>query len=285
MARNPRLVYARMTGWGQTGPLSGAAGHDLNYIALAGALHPIGDPAAPPPVPLNLIGDFGGGGMLLGFAIATALVERATSGKGQVVDVAMVDGVASLMASIFQVDAMGEWSGARGANWLQGAAPWYRAYETADGRYVTVGSLEAKFYALLLDRLGLAVADWPQWDRSRWPALAERLAALFATRTLADWTAELEGTDACFAPALRLDEVLTHPHLEARSVFVEVDGIVQPAPVPRFARTPGAIARPPVAAGDHTLELLEEAGFDAPGRTAILASGAAVQGQRTKERA
>src|SRR5262245_53626501 len=165
MARQPKLVYGRMTGWGQSGPLAHAAGHDINYIALAGALHPIGEAGFPPPVPLNLLGDFGGGGMLLAYAVAAALLERERSGLGQFVEVAVSEGVAALMASIFQVDAMGEWDPQRGSNWLQGAAPWYRAYETADGRYLTIGPLEPQFYAQLLARLGLDLAAWPQWDR------------------------------------------------------------------------------------------------------------------------
>ncbi|NLT06465.1 MAG: CoA transferase [Solirubrobacterales bacterium] len=275
LALNPRLVFARMTGWGQDGPLAQAAGHDINYVALAGALAPIGPADAPPPPPLNLVGDFGGGGMLLAFGVAAALVERERSGEGQVIDVAMIDGVAALMASIFQVDHQGLWSRERGANWLQGAAPWYRAYATADDRYVTVGPLEAKFYGQLLDRLGLDAADWPQWDTDRWPALAELLAARFAERTLAEWTAELEGTDVCFAPALEYDEVTEHPHLAARAVYVERDGAVQPAPAPRFARTPGAIASPPPWPGQHTAELLAELGVGGDRRAALYASGAA----------
>jgi alpha-methylacyl-CoA racemase len=275
--RNPRLIYARMTGWGQAGPLAGAAGHDINYIALAGALHAVGDAGAPPPPPLNLIGDFGGGGMLLAFAVAAALVERARSGRGQVIDVAMLDGVASLLTSIFQLDAMGQWDHERGTNWLQGAAPWYRAYETADGRYVTVGALEPQFYALLLGRLGLDPADWPQWDRERWPALTARLAELFASRSLATWTAELEGSDACFAPVLRLDEVASHPHVAARGTYVEHDGVTQPAPVPRFERTPGAIASSPPWAGEHTLEILAELGIGAARSAALVRAGAVAQ--------
>jgi alpha-methylacyl-CoA racemase len=277
MERNPRLIYTRMTGWGQTGPLARAAGHDINYIGLAGALHPMGDADTPPPVPLNLIGDFGGGGMLLAFATAAALVERAQSGRGQVVDVAMIDGVASLMASIFQVAAMGQWNPERGSNWLQGAAPWYRSYETSDGRYVTVGSLEPQFYALLLERLGLAAAEWPQWDRDQWPLLTERLAELFASRSLADWCKELEGTDACFAPALTMDEVIDHPHLAARDVYVEYEGVTQPAPAPRFERTPGAIAAPPPWPGEHTVAVLAELDIDADRSAALISDRVAVQ--------
>jgi alpha-methylacyl-CoA racemase len=258
LERNPRLVYARMTGWGQQGPLAGASGHDLNYIALAGALHPIGDPGAPPPPPLNLLGDYGGGGMLLAFGVACALYERERSGLGQVIDVAMVDGVASLLAIVCQLHAQGAWSLERGENWLDGAAPWYRAYATADRRYVTVAALEARFYSLLLDRLGLDEAEWPQWERGRWDALGERMTELFAQRTLDDWRAALEGTDACFAPALRVDEAARHPQLAARQTYLAPDGVLQPAPVPRFARTPGAIQGRPPAPGEHTDDVLSE---------------------------
>jgi alpha-methylacyl-CoA racemase len=258
LERNPRLVYVRMTGWGQRGPLAGASGHDLNYIALAGALHPMGPPDAPPPPPLNLVADFGGGGMLLAFGVACALYERERSGLGQVLDVAMVDGVASLLTSVCQLQAQGVWSRERGANWLDGAAPWYRAYATADGRFVTVAALEAKFYSLLLARLGLDEADWPQWDREGWPELSQQLEQLFAGRTLEQWRAELEGTDACFAPALRVEEAAEHPQLVARATYVAPGGVVQPAPVPRFGRTPGAIQGPPPLRGEHTEEVLAE---------------------------
>jgi alpha-methylacyl-CoA racemase len=258
LARNPRLINARMTGWGQSGPLASASGHDLNYIALAGALYPMGDPQAPPPPPLNLVGDYGGGGMLLGFGIACALFERERSGLGQVVDVAMLDGVATLLASLCQLDAQGAWSRDRGTNWLDGAAPWYRAYRTADERFVTVGALEGKFYGLLLERLGLDEHAWPQWDRARWPALHAELERRFAQRTLDEWRADLEGTDACFAPVLRVDEAVDHPHVAARGVYVERDGVLQPSPSPRFHRTPGAIQGPPPQPGEHTDAVLAE---------------------------
>jgi alpha-methylacyl-CoA racemase len=247
-----------MTGWGQDGPLAHAAGHDVNYIALAGALYPMGDPAAPPQIPLNLIADFGGGGMLLALGVAAALFESARSGRGQVVDVAMVDGVATLLTSLFQLDATGMWSRERGRNWLDGAAPWYGVYRTADDRFVTVGALEDKFYAQLLERLGLAAAAWPQWDQSRWPALRTVLQDVFAERTLAEWQVTLEGTDVCFAPVLRPDEAPTHPHLAQRGTYVDHGGVVQPAPSPRFSRTPGALHRPPPWQGEHTQEILAE---------------------------
>lgn len=258
LERNPRLIYVRMTGWGQEGPLAGASGHDLNYIALAGALHPLGAPGAPPQPPLNLVGDYGGGGMVLAFGVACALYERERSGRGQVIDVAMVDGVASLLAIVCQLEAQGAWSREPGEHWLGGAAPWYRAYATADGRFVTVGAIEAKFYSLLLERLGLDEADWPQWERARWPALHARLSELFAQRTLDEWRAELEGTDVCFAPVLRLDEAARHPQLAARGTYTDADGVLQPAPVPRFGRTPGAIHGPPPMPGEHTEEVLVE---------------------------
>jgi alpha-methylacyl-CoA racemase len=260
LERNPRLIYARMTGWGQDGPLAQAPGHDLNYIALAGALHPMGDPTAPPPVPLNLIGDFGGGGMLLAFGVVAALYEREHSGRGQVLDVAMVDGVVSLLTSVCMLDAMGLWSRERGGNWLDGSAPWYRPYLTADGRYVTIGSLEPQFYALLLETLGLEADDWPEWDTSRWPAMRERLEAIFATSTLTEWSERLNMADLCFAPVLRIDEAATHPHLAARGTYVERDGVLQPAPAPRFSRTPGAIRRSPPWPGQHTADVLAEVG-------------------------
>jgi alpha-methylacyl-CoA racemase len=259
LERNPGLVFARMTGWGQDGPLASKAGHDITYLAAAGLLEAIGPADRPPPVPLNVIGDFGGGGMLLAFGIVAALLERERSGRGQVLDVAMVDGVASLLGGILNHVALGEWQHRRGANFLQ-SAPWYRAYETADGRFVTVGTLEEKFYAGLLERVGLDVAEWPQWDESRWPALSERLAEIFATRTAAEWDAAMADADICFAVAVPLDEAPAQPHLAARGSFVERDGVVQPAPVPRFERTPGRITLPPPWPGEHAAEILAELG-------------------------
>jgi alpha-methylacyl-CoA racemase len=274
-ARNPRLVYARMTGWGQSGPLASAAGHDINYIALAGALEPMGPADGMPPVPLNLVGDFGGGGMLLAFGIAAALVERGVSGRGDVVDVAMIDGAASLMTGMAQALATGDWSGARGSHWLQGTAPWYRVYRTADDRFLSLGPLEGKFYVQMLGLLALDPADWPQWDEERWPALHARLEALFATEPLDVWCRLLEGTDACFAPALSLQDAARHPHLAHRGTYVHEHGALQPAPVPRFQRAPGAIAGPPPWPGEHTTEVLHEAGFDETRIADLLADGAA----------
>ena len=237
-----------MTGWGQDGVLAGAAGHDINYIALAGALEPMGAADAPPPVPLNLVGDFGAGATMLAVGVLAALIERTRSGLGQVLDVAMVDGVATLLTSILQLDALGEWSAGRGGNWVAGAAPWYQAYETADGRHVTVGALEDRFYALLLERLGLDAAQWPQWEQACWPALRERLAEIFRAQPLAHWREQLEGSDACFAPVLSFSEAAAHPQLAARGTYVTRDGVLQPAPSPRFERTPGEIAGPSAVA-------------------------------------
>ncbi len=255
---NPGLVYARMTGWGQEGPLARAAGHDINYVALAGALEPTGEAGRKPMPALNCVADFGGGGLLMVIGVLAALREREGSGRGQVVDAAMVDGVALQMAGVLQLDAMGQWERRREANWMQGGAPWYRAYETADGRWLSVGPLEPKFYAQLLERLGLDPGEWPQHDRGRWPGLAAELAARFAAEPLAHWRAELEGSDVCFAPALRLDELAEHPQLAARGTYVQRDGMLQPAPAPRFSRTPGAIAGPPPRPGEHTEEVLSE---------------------------
>jgi alpha-methylacyl-CoA racemase len=264
-ARNDRLVYARMTAWGQDGPLARTAAHDINVIALAGALHPLGELDAVPPVPLNLIADFGGGGMLLAFGIAAALFERERSGRGQVLDVAMLDGVGALLTHLLQLRAGGSFTGERHAHWLQGAAPWYRAYRTADGRFVSVGALEPKFYAELLLGLGLEPDDWPQWDRAAWAPLSMRMEQIFASRPLGAWLAELADRDACIAPALELDELLEHPHLAARGTYVRYAGTVQPAPAPRFGRTPGAIAGAPPWPGQHTREVLGELGI-APDR-------------------
>ena len=262
LQRNPRLVYGRMTGWGQEGPLAARAGHDINYIALAGALHPIGYADRPPPVPLNFIGDFGGGGMLLAFGIACALVERMSSGQGQVVDAAMVDGAAIQTAMFHGMLAMGMWNAHREANLLDGGAPFYRCYECADGGYVAVGALEPQFYAELLARLALDPAEWPQHERDLWPHQTRRLAGIFMTRSRDDWSVVFDGADACVAPVLTLAEAGDHPHMVARDTFVQANGHRQPAPAPRFSRSPGAIQGPPVLAGTHTDEILAEAGFD-----------------------
>jgi alpha-methylacyl-CoA racemase len=262
LARNPRLVYGRMTGWGQEGPLAHAAGHDIDYIALAGALGAIGPRGGKPVPPLNLVGDFGGGGMLLAFGMACALFECARSGRGQVVDAAMVDGAAALMAVFYPAAQTGWWREERGANLLDGGAPFYDAYETKDGKHVAVGAIEPQFWAELVRRLGLAGEALPeQNDRAAWPALKERLAALFRTKTREEWCLILEGSDACFAPVLSLGEAPEHPHARARRAFVEHAGFVQPAPAPRFSRTAPALGLPPALPGEHTDGALADWGF------------------------
>jgi alpha-methylacyl-CoA racemase len=262
LARNPRLVFGRVTGWGQEGPLAQAAGHDLNYISLTGAAHAIGRPGQTPTPPLNLVGDFGGGALYLALGIVAALLEARGSGQGQVVDAAMVDGAASLMASTYGMYAAGRVDNRRGENLLDGGAHFYDAYETADGKYVSIASIEARFYADLLDRLGLADEDLPpQMERDRWPESKERLAKLFRTRTRQQWCDLLEGTDVCFAPVLDFDEAPRHPHNVARRTFVEVDGVAQPAPAPRFSRTPARVRSAPAAPGEHTEEGLRDWGF------------------------
>jgi alpha-methylacyl-CoA racemase len=276
LARNPRLVYGRVTGWGQDGPLAHSAGHDIDYIALAGALHPIGPGGGAPVPPLNLLGDFGGGGMLLALGVVAALLEAGRSGQGQVVDAAMVDGAALLTTQLHELLAAGSWSDRRGANLLDGAAPFYGVYETADGRHLAVGALEPRFYAELLDRVGLSGEDLPaQHDRSAWPALRERLAAVFRTRTRDQWCQLLEGTDACVAPVLSLLEAPTHPHNQARATFIEVAGVTQPAPAPRFSRTP--CAHPDPATLDEDPDQTLTAWGLPSGRVAHLRSGGAVQ--------
>ncbi len=260
-ARNPRLVYGRMTGWGQHGPLAQAAGHDLNYIALSGALHAIGPKDRPPPPPLNLVGDYGGGGMLLALGVVAALFEARQSGQGQVVDAAMTDGAALLMAPQYGMMAKGFWRDERESNFLDGAAPFYGNYECADGRYVAIGPLEPQFYRQLLDKCAIDDPQFAQqWERAEWPALKAKLAAMFMTRTRDAWCALLEGSDACFAPVLSMREAPRHAHNVARATFVESDGVAQPAPAPRFARTPSAL--PPAAApiGTHSRELLRGLG-------------------------
>jgi alpha-methylacyl-CoA racemase len=264
LARNPRLVYGRMTGFGQTGPLAQAAGHDINYIALAGALGPIGRRGAPPTPPLNLVGDFGGGGLLLAFGMTCALLERARSGRGQVVDAAMVDGAAALMTVFHGAQQSGFWSEERGTNLLDTGSHFYDAYETADGEFVSIGSIEPQFYAELLKRIGVDADSLPaQLDRARWPEVKQTLARLFKTKTRAEWCALLEGSDACFAPVLSMSEARRHPHNVARGAFVEVAGVEQPRPAPRFSRTDSGIQRPPARVGEHTDEALRDWGFSA----------------------
>ena len=276
LERNPKLVYGRMTGWGQDGPLADAAGHDINYIALTGALHAIGRAGGPPVPPLNLVGDFGGGALYLAFGIACALAEARQSGRGQVVDAAMTDGAASLMTMFYGFRAQGLWQDVRGANLLDSGAPWYDVYETKDGKYVAIGSIEGRFYAELIQRLGLEGEALPkQYDLKRWPELRARFAARFKEKTRDEWCAAMEGSDVCFAPVLTLEEAPKHPHNAARGTFVEVDGILQPAPAPRFSRTPGAIAGPPPKPGEHTDRGLADWGFTAAEIAALKQAGAA----------
>jgi alpha-methylacyl-CoA racemase len=251
LARNPRLIYGRLTGWGQEGPYAGLAGHDIDYIALAGALEPIGREGEPPTPPINVLGDFAGGGMLLAFGIACAAFERCSSGRGQVVDAAMIDGAALMMTPFFLGRSSGAW-GERGTNFLDTGAPFYNVYETSDHRYVAVGAIEPKFYAELLARLGVEDAgEWleTQWDPSRWHRAKERLSALFSTRTREEWCELLEGTDSCFAPVLTPTEAPQHEHNSARQTFVVSSGAIQPAPAPRFSRTKAAAPEPDADAG------------------------------------
>ena len=260
--RNPRLVYGRVTGWGQDGPLAAAAGHDLNYIAITGALDAIGRRGAPPTPPLNLVGDFGGGALYLALGVVAAMYEARGSGKGQTVDAAMIDGAASLMTSAYALRAAGITDGPRGENVLDSGAHYYEAYETSDGRYVCVAPIEPKFYADLLRRVGIDPGDAPHsGDRADWPESKSRLAALFRTRTRGEWCEILEGTDACFAPVLAMDETHLHPHNAWRDTFVERDGIVQPNAAPRFDRTPGGIRSSPPAPGSGTRTVLADWGF------------------------
>ena len=276
LARNERLVYGRMTGWGQDGPYAQAAGHDINYIALAGALESIGRAGEPPLPPLNLVGDFGGGGMFLVVGVLGALVERQRSGRGQVVDAAMVDGAAILMTMFHAFRAMGIWADERGTNLLDTGAHFYEVYETADAKFVSVGSIEPQFYAQLVELSGLgADGDLPhQMDKGQWPSLKERLAAIFKTKTRDEWCAVMEHTDVCFAPVLSMVEAPAHPHNVHRQTFVEVDGVTQPAPAPRFSRTPGEIQRPPAHPGQHTDEALADWGMPAERIAALRDDGA-----------
>lgn len=273
--RNPRLVYGRMTGWGQDGPLAQSAGHDIDYIALSGALWSIGRAGERPVPPLNLVGDFGGGGLLLAFGLLAAVFEAQRSGRGQVVDASMVDGAASLMTMTFAFHQLGWWLEERGTNLLDTGSPMYEVYETADGKWFAVGALEAHFYEELLAVLGLDPADLPgQQDRAQWPAMKERFAAIFKTRTRDEWTEAFSGTDACGAPVLSPWEAHRHPHNAARGTFVESGGVIQPAPAPRFSRTPSSISRPPPVAGQDTDDALAAWGIEADRVKALREAGA-----------
>lgn len=275
-ARNERLVYARMTGWGQDGPLAGTAGHDITYVALTGALHATGRAGGPPQVPANLLGDFGGGGMLCLVGILAALHEREGSGRGQVVDAAVVDGTALLTSQLQGLVASGVWEASRGVNLLDTGAPFYDVYETADGEHMAVGALEPRFYALLLELLGLEPGEIPdRADPAQWPRLRTRLASVFLTRTQQEWTDVFAGSDACVAPVVPLDRAPQQPHLAARTAYRTLAGVPQPAPAPRFSRTPGALSTPPATTGQHTHEALTAWGI--ADVDALCAEGAARQ--------
>lgn len=275
LARNPKLVYGRMTGWGQFGPWSERAGHDINYIALSGALAAIGPAGEKPIPPLNLAGDYGGGALYLAFGIACALLEARKAGQGQVVDAAMTDGAASLMSAFYGLHSAGIWKLERGMNHLDSGAHFYNTYETADGKAVAVGAIEPQFYARLLKAAGVTGDTFnAQMDRSKWPELKERLAAIFKTKTRAEWGALFDEADACFAPVLDMSEAPAHEHNKARKTFIEVDGVVQPNAAPRLSRTPGRVQAPPPVVGEHTDEVLREAAFSEADIAALRSAGA-----------
>ncbi len=275
LARNPRIVFGRMTGWGQDGPLANAAGHDINYIALTGALDAVGERGRGPIPPLNLVGDFGGGGLYLAFGIACALFEATRSGRGQVIDAAMVDGSALLMSMLYGWRQHGLWPGGRGENIADGGAHFYTCYQCKDGRWVSIGSIEPQFYALLRDKLGLDDPAFDaQRDRDQWVDLKARLATVFRTRTAAQWCELLEGSDVCFAPVLNMDEAPHHPHNQARGAFVEVDGELQPAPGPRFSRSAATVRRGRPQPCEHTREVLAEFGLGDTAINALREAGA-----------
>jgi alpha-methylacyl-CoA racemase len=274
LKRNPKLVYGRMTGWGQFGPYAQAAGHDMNYIAITGALHAIGTKDKPIP-PLNLVGDFGGGALYLAFGLLAGVIQARSTGKGQVIDCAMSDGAASLMAMFYGFKASGMWKEERRANLLDGGAHFYDTYQCKDGKWVSIGSIEPQFYALLLEKTGIKdPAFGAQMDRAQWDSLRDKLAAAIATKTRDEWDEIMGGTDVCFAPVLDLDEAPKHAHNVARKTFVEVAGVIQPAPAPRFSETPGAIQGPPPAIGAHDVEALGDWGFSKSDIEALQASGA-----------
>ena len=281
IARNPKLVFGRMTGWGQDGPYAASAGHDINYISLAGALAHFSRAGEAPVPPLNMVGDFGGGGMFLAYGVVCALLEAQKSGKGQVVDSAMVDGSAVLMSMFWAMKNIGIFDENKpGTNLLDTGAHFYDVFECSDGKYVSIGSIEPQFYALLLEKTGLA--DEPafakQMDASHWPALKIKLADVMRTKTSAQWCKIMEGTDVCFAPVLTMSEAAKHPHNVARQTFIEVDGVTQPAPAPRFSRTATALPTAPAHAGQHSRAVLADWGFDADRISALIASGAVADG-------
>lgn len=274
--RNPRLVYGRVTGWGQTGPLAQTAGHDITYLARTGVLQAIGAADSRPAVPLNVVADMGGGGLLLAFGIVCAILEAKQSGAGQVIDSAMVDGAALLASSVYGLKAAGMWNNDRDSNLLDGGAHFYGTYECADGRYIAIGPLEPQFYSLLLEKIGIDPADFqPRMNPENWPELRARLAAHFKSRVRADWMALLEETDACVAPVLTWDEAVVDPHNHARNCFIQVDGVTQPAPAPRFSRTQSQVSRGPARLGEHTHEILSDWGLP-ESEIAVLTSAGAI---------
>jgi len=275
LARNPQLVYGRMTGWGQDGPYAHEAGHDITYAAVAGALAHIGRAGQPPTPPLNLVADFGGGGMLLALGVVSGVLAARTSGRGQVVDAAMVDGVALLMAPFFMALRSGYFSNERGTNLLDSGAPFYDCYACADGNWVAVGALEAQFFAALVAGLGIDPAEvGEQHDRSRWPSMRNRFADAFAARSRDEWVAHFAGRDACVAPVLTTEETLADPHLSARGTVVDVEGVLQPAPAPRFGATPAELDQPPPAPGEHTDEVLADLGYSVDEVASLREAGA-----------
>lgn len=274
LAVNPRLVYGRMTGWGQDGPMAAEPGHDINYIALSGVLHAIGREGEPPAIPLNIAGDFGGGGMYLALGLLSAIIEAGRSGRGQVVDAAMVEGSASLITVIYGAYAAGYWKDQRGVNRLDSGAPWYNVYECADGKYVAIGANEARFFRNALALLRLDADHLPgQHDRSGWPEMKKKFAEAFRSRTRDEWAELARGTETCITPVLSLEEAPKAGHVAARGTFVEVDGVIQPGPAPRFSRTPGAIQAPPALPGQHTDEILARCGFSEAEIGALRAAG------------
>jgi alpha-methylacyl-CoA racemase len=274
---NPRLVYGRMTGWGQYGPLSQAASHDINYIALTGVLNAVGQAGGAPIIPLNLIGDFGGGSLYLAMGILAALISARGTGRGQVVDAAITDGVANLLTMHYGFRQAGEWSVDRGSNLTDGGAPFYDVYRTRDDLYVSVGAVEKKFFGELLQHLGIRAEEFStQHDRTNWDAQRRRLAEVFATRTRAEWCALLEGTDVCFAPVLDMDECVRHPHNKARGTHIEFEGVMNPAPAPRFSETPSELRSAPPAPGQHTAQALRDWSFSEGEIDALRGAGAIV---------
>jgi alpha-methylacyl-CoA racemase len=275
LARNPKLVYGRMTGWGQDGPMAMAAGHDINYIALAGALAHFGRAGDKPTPPINLVGDFGGGGMFMAFGLVCGILEAKTSGQGQVIDVAMVDGTATLMSMMWGLKQLGVWKEEHGTNVLDSGAPFYDTYETKDGKYVALGSLEPQFYAELIRKLGLVGEELPaQMDPSGWDALRTRFTDLFKTKTRAEWDEVLLGSDACYAPVLTMTEATEDAHMKARQTIIERDGVPQPAPAPRFSRTAGEVQRSAPWPGQHTDEALADWGVSGTDLAKLRENGA-----------